>query len=291
MWTLEAVLDAVAREFQNAGSIDTDRWIRVCPSHSDVVIDFISALRLQGDVFQEPSVLKRWRDDGGAVADVLKSIRNDPVYAEAELGQRLAVARKKRQRKPKRPKFGQAAVFAWAFDVLRGHESRETIYATGKATYVLDRALDLGLFEGYRQMAYGPYDPQLKYGAVSRIAVGRRWFNSVEGGSAIEVGENLEEADKFARRYLRDEAVARELLEYLRSFEFKSFELLTTVLWATDRLIAEGRPLGAASIREWLGRHWPEKLERPQFSLQGIRNSLMQLSRLKFLPPDAIDTN
>lgn len=283
---LEAAFEGMLREYEYTGDIRVTDWIRQFPAHAGTLIDFASVLKVSGDVNTAGQVTGPWPDEGGAVAKALERHRQDELHTEVRLGKRLAAARSQaasaRGAKGRR-KFRQAAVYAWTFDVLRGGAKRLEAYTVGKSAYLLEQSLRLELFEDHQQMAYGPYDPRLKYGSPRTIAANRRWFTAVNNYADLEVGENIDEVWKYAPKYVGDEDVARSFLRYIAELSFEELEVLTTVLWTVKQQGEPGTSVDAQNVLDWLREHWREKTTRAHFNSKSISSAIRRLERFGML--------
>ena len=282
---LDQVLSDIATEFETTKRVDTQKWLLACPDLADVLVDFVAELQLQGGLDPDRPPDSPWEDPGRVVDHVLERHRDDFPYVEARLGRELLSARRRAASDKSRAPlpFKRAAVYAWAFDILRDDGYEATRYSTGKTVYLLEKALRLGLFEDHKQMAYGPYDPKLRYGSTERIGGERSWFHVMPDGH-IRVGDSVSEVHKYATRYVREVSVARRFVEYLRTFDFSGFESAATVLWAAEAISEEGSTVDTEAVLRWLDLNWPAKLARRQFSAADVRSTLNRLSRLQLLP-------
>lgn len=289
---LEEIRQGMIEQFDRLGSVDIERWVDRHPDWRDEILDYAYALEALDEEVDEDQHHSSWDDDSGIVRQMVEDIgRGDRPTTieeeEEELGAELREARRRvsRQRgKGTAPvTFRRAAVYAWAFDIMRGSQDVESRYRIGKAVYLLEEALGLELFTSHRKMAAGPYDSDLRYRDAEPIADDRDWFSA--NGSMLIIEANLSEASKYAPRYVGDPRVAERFLVFLAQLTDAQFETWTTVLASARDLQEADMQITVLTIKEAITGHeeWSGKLAKDHFSDRAILEALIPLYRLGLL--------
>ena len=93
----------------------------------------------------------------------------DPsVVADEDLGKELAKVRSRStMAKGQRVPFRKAVVYTWVASVLQQCRGGASRFATQTATYLLEHALNLGIFTDHQRKPRGPYDHTLATRTVS----------------------------------------------------------------------------------------------------------------------------
>ncbi|WP_027718755.1 Eco57I restriction-modification methylase domain-containing protein [Desulfovirgula thermocuniculi] len=177
--------------------------------------------------------------------------------------------------------FQQAAVLAWVVHKLYSPGYPVSRFRVQKMLYLVEAATGTGLFTEFRKQAAGPYDPGLRYRGPEDIAVRQRRWLVARGETHFEPGPNIEEALRYAPRYL-DEVLAELVLEEFRGFRDETLERWTTVHLAAVELQRQGQPVTPETIVAYIQSvaEWQPKLSREEFApdrvadaLEGLRNT------------------
>lgn len=182
------------------------------------------------------------------------------------------------------PEFRQAAILAWVVRELHTEGRPVSRFRAGKMIYLIERAERLGLFQHYLKQVAGPYDPNLRYGGPERIAMkDHRWLSATDD-SHFEPGPNIEEAGRYAERWLPAER-ARKVVADFQKYTNGALERWTTVDMAAREIAANG---GAVTVEVVLDhiqaiREWAPKLKREEFEPQKVASTLAGLRKRGFL--------
>ena len=208
----------------------------------------------------------------------------NPVH---ELAQRLQRARRRAEPQTRaQPPFKRAAVLAWIVYHLVRVLGGVRRYRAGKTAYLLERGLGLGLFTTHTKKPWGPYDSKLKYVDGEPIARKKRWVVTFKNSSIIKIGSQMQEALRFAPRYLKDVELAKAYINHLAKYTNDELETIATVDWIALELSESAEVVSAETIRNALSNseEWKEKLNRLNFSHASIANALRQLQQIGLLP-------
>ncbi|MCP9464998.1 MAG: hypothetical protein NNA25_09415 [Nitrospira sp.] len=179
--------------------------------------------------------------------------------------------------------FQQAAILAWVVQQLYGQGRPVSRFRAGKIIYLIERAVQLGLFQNYLKQAAGPYDPSLRYKGPEDIAVRQqRWLTAVDE-SHFEPGPKMNTALRYARRYL-NLAQASAVIEQFKTYQDGTLSRWTTVDMAARELHNCGESITPQRILEYLSSlpEWQHKLQRDEFSLDLIASTLVGLRKIGF---------
>src|SRR5690606_26249010 len=134
-----------------------------------------------------------------------------------------------------------------------------------------------------RRKRFGPYDHTARYKDAEPIAEKQEWLRV--SGAVIHPGKCIGNVEKYARRYVRREELARRLLQILGGLSGAELETWGTVHSAAQALEHAGEEVTAASIRALLARtpEWNSKLARSNFSDAAIQSALIHLARLRLV--------
>ena len=277
----------ILAEFETHGAVATRAWLARYPDLAVELLDFI--IWLDGMAPGHESVDEHWVDDQGRAEAALRAACDDaagkPRNAVGRLADDLVVARTSRHRHPQGSAsraFKRAAVLSWTVERLHARRgSRVTRLATQKAVYLLERCLDLQLFDEHQKMQLGPYDPKARYKDAEPIAHKKQWLRSQ--GASLAPGPMVQEAAGYATRYLGFEEVAGRLVDLLGGLTDPELETLATIDAAALDLRRRGQDVTEDSIRGFLAEvpEWRGKLERGNFSEVCITQALQRVSRLR----------
>lgn len=295
---IEQIEFEMLSEYERAGTLDVAEWTRRYPDHRNEILDFWVWLkgtpRLEDfGTAPESQVRDRIGEDALEQATLavtlgrqwLEDAVEDEAEEEEHLGRELEGIRHKpfQQRGKASVSFRRAAVSAWVVSMLAQSRQRVSRLALQKSTYFLEHSLNLGLFTKHKKKPLGPYDHAARYKDAEPIAKDRGWL--VVRGSTIYPGKAIEEAGRYAPRYLREQDLARRILNVLQGLTDAELEAWATVHSAACGLQHDRQEVSIESIRALLGRtaEWRGKLARSNFSDEGIRSALVHLARLRLL--------
>jgi|GEM_PF-390070 len=189
-------------------------------------------------------------------------------------------------RQPSAPEpFRQAAVLAWVVHKLHSPGYPVSRFRVQKILYLIEAITKTGLFTEFRKQAAGPYDPGLRYKGPEDIAVRQRGWLVPRGDSHFEPGPNIEEALRYASRYI-DTELAELVLEEFRTFKDGTLERWTTVHLAAVELQRQGQSVTPETVGAYIESvpEWQPKLSRDEFTLDRIADALQGLEKLGFIP-------
>lgn len=277
----------ILAEFEAHGAVSTRTWLVRYPDLAVEILDFI--IWLDGTAPSSAEESESWLDEGGRAVTALRAACDDaaggPRNPVSRLADDLVVARADRHKRPQgnAPRaFKRAAVLSWAVERLHTRRGgRVTRLTTQKAVYLLERCLDLQLFDDHQKMQLGPYDPKARYKDAEPIARGKQWLRGQ--GATLAPGPRSQEAADYATRYLGTEETAGRLVDLLADLTDAELETLATVDAAALDLRERGQAVTVDSIRHFLAEvpEWKGKLERRNFSDECITRALQRVSRLR----------
>ena len=180
--------------------------------------------------------------------------------------------------------FQQAAVLAWVVHKLHSPGYPVSRFRVQKILYLIEAITETGLFTEFRKQAAGPYDPSLRYKGPEDIAVRQRGWLVQPDDSHFEPGPNIEEALRYASRYI-DTELAELVLEEFRTFKDGTLERWTTVHLAAVELLRQGQPVTPETIAAYIESipEWQSKLSRDEFTPGRIADALHGLCRIGLL--------
>lgn len=290
---LDALRRDMLREFEESGRIDTRSWLARCPSLAADIVDL--AMLVEGSPREAEIVPVSWHDDSaiatGALRHACTSVLQSTAKAmtpsaRSSLGASMARVRSTaRTAGGKAPDtFKRAAILAWTVDCLQRRRGSVSRLSTQKAIYFLENALDLSLFVGrFQAMPLGPYDSQSRYKDAEPIAERKEWI--LVNGTSLGVGKKVEEAARYATRYVRSSGVAAQLLDWLAALSDAELETLATTHAVALDLRQAGRPINYAAIREAISTLpvWKGKLARSNFEEERVESAINRLFSLGLL--------
>jgi len=183
--------------------------------------------------------------------------------------------------------FQQAAVFAWVVHKLHSLGYPVSRFRVQKMLYLIEAATETGLFTDFRKQAAGPYDPSLHHKGPEYIAVRQKGWLAMPDKTHFEPGPNIEEALRYAPRYM-DEVLAELVLDEFRAFRDETLERWTTVHLAAVELQGRGDPVTPDTVLAFIQSvpAWQGKLAREEFALERIADALEGLRRMGLLPAE-----
>jgi len=180
--------------------------------------------------------------------------------------------------------FQQATIFAWVVQQLYSPGRPVSRFRAGKMIYLIERAVQLGLFQNYLKQAAGPYDPSLRYKGPENIAVRQQqWLIPVDE-SHFQPGPKIHEVTRYAGRYL-SLAQASAVIEQFKTYQDQTLSRWTTVEMAARELEACGEPVTPQRILGYIDGvpEWRHKLQREEFSPALIASTLTGLRKVGLL--------
>jgi hypothetical protein len=296
---IEQIRIALLAEYDLVGSVDVAAWVARFPTYRDEIIDYWLWVRgtprsteMMSGPFtaMDPDVAENAFKDACLAVNLgrqwLEAPLDPSLAAVREMGLALEALRAKpRATGGKAPvQFRKAVVWTWVVSVLQTQRARVSRLAVQKVTYILDCAMDLGIFTEHGRKPLGPYDYKARYKDAEPIAVKKAWLK-VRGATFL-AAEDLSEVRRFVGRYLRSQDLAERLINYLGNLPDEELETLATVYWSSKELVEAGRPMSAEEVREVLARidEWRTKLDRPNFSIARVSLALQRLKELRLIP-------
>jgi len=296
MADVEVVLDQLVREFESGANPAIESYLNKYPEHRDELLDFWMVLASSG-VMDEGALDHPDRDrlseiERDSIRDLLLASSLGPEMLEraggdggdtgAELGAELerirAVPYSFGGKAP--ATFRRIAVYAWIAGVL-SEETRSGVsrLRVQKVAYLLEHGLSLGVFQKHAKYRYGPYDPSLTYRDAEPGCLKAKYLEK-SSGELLVPGPKLAKAVEYARRYLREESVARAFAVHLSRLDERALETLTTVHSVAVEL---GPQVDARGVAKALAADakWESKLRRGNFSEERIEEALRTLRRLR----------
>jgi len=181
--------------------------------------------------------------------------------------------------------FQQAAVLAWVVHKLYSPGYPVSRFRVQKMLYLMEAATETGLFTEFRKQAAGPYDPSLRYKGPEDIAVRQKGWLVARGDTRFEPGPKIEEALRYAPRYM-DEVLAELVLDEFGTFRDETLERWTTVHLAAVELQRRGDHVTPETVLAYIQSvpEWEAKLSREEFAPARLADALEGLRRLGLLP-------
>jgi hypothetical protein len=279
---MEEARRGILAELDAVGAVDTRKWLQAYPEVAKDLLDFIIWLEPH-----EGTVPATWTDEGGVASAAFRKAFEEVKAAQSEDLRRLSLELheiRSHQQVPLNRKaplqFQRASVLAWTVANLQKRRERVSRLAAQKSVYVLEHALGLHLFEEHQRKRLGPYDSTARYKDAEPIARQKMWIE--EQGAALLPGTKAAEADRYAERYLRAVALARQLVEILASLTDDELETLATVQAVVSELRKEGNETDVDAVKQRIAEipEWAGKLSRRNFRDRDIALALQRLTAL-----------
>jgi type I restriction enzyme S subunit len=180
--------------------------------------------------------------------------------------------------------FRQATVLAWVVHKLHSPGYPVSRFRVQKMLYLIEAVTETGLFSEFRKQAAGPYDPGLRYKGPEDIAVRQKGWLVARGEAHFEPGPNIEEALRYAPRYIDTESAAL-VLEEFRTFRDETLERWTTVHLAAVELQRRGDFVTPETVAAYIRSvpEWQPKLSREEFTLERIADAIRGLRSMGLL--------
>jgi hypothetical protein len=296
--TIEQIKIALLSEYDHVGAVDLGAWVVRYPEHRDEIIDFwlwvkgtprVTEMEIGPFPATDTDVAEK------ALRDACLAVNLGRQWLEAPLDPGVGALRdmafalesirvKPRAKGGKAPvQFRKAVVWTWVVSLFQSQRSRVSRLAVQKATYLLDRAMNLGVFTEHEPKPLGPYDHKARYKDAEPIAVKKAWLKV--RGTTLRAGDDLSEVRRFVGRYVRSQELAEKLVNYLARLSDDELETLATVHWSARELIEAGHAVSVEGVRQALARttEWRTKLGRPNFSVERVGTALQQLGDLRLV--------
>ena len=234
--------------------------------------------------------LAEWKAEAGSPAKVIpmyplppRATASPAAESPASYG-KVSVSSKPGKKHVASEQFRQAAILAWVVDQLFTSGHPVSRYRAGKIIYLIERAMELGLFKNYLKQAAGPYDPSLRYHGPEDIAIRQhRWLTAADA-SHFQPGPNIGEVSNYVKSYL-DTVQASAVIEEFRTYQDPTLSRWTTVDFAARELQSVGKPVNTNTVLDYLRAtpEWTPKTEKKEFEPDRISNTLSGLQKLGFL--------
>lgn len=295
----EQVRIRMQRELDESGFLDTRRWLRDFPQYTAEIQEFVLADLDQGP---DPDSLPGEREAyDGAMADGIADALNEARLRgrELRLGARIAAVAR-REPLPEGSTRNYARALLMAFTVSRLYEripwvDRVKLY---KALYLLEEAVGSGVFTSFEVTAYGLFDLDLRHAEDDAEDRGlrARWIEldpkKTEDRSDLFLpGPKATEALARAPDYLPDPPLAEDFLDLIAGYDGWTLAAWQTIHAVGKKLAERGGTIDVESVKAairaeeaWRGN----KLGFPEFTDDGIEESLQHLARLRLLPGESV---
>ena len=295
MADVDAVFDELVEAFEAGDNPAIESYVTRYPEHRDELLDFwivlSSSERLDESVLDRPERDRLSEIERESIRDLLLAASLGPEMldrASEEDDQATEIGAELERIRGVQYTFGgkapvafrRIAVYAWIAGVLSEQAGTGVSrLRVQKVAYLLEHGLALGVFKKHAKYRYGPYDPTLTYRDAEPGCLKAKYLEKA-AEDLLQAGPKLTKAMEYARRYLREESVARAFVVYLSSLDEWALETLTTV----HSLVAElGSEADAGAITRALEADpkWQSKLRRGNFSTGRIQEALRVLAVLR----------
>lgn len=287
-------------EFEAGSRPDIAAYVRAAPDARQALLDFwvvlvsstpLAELRLGGDRGQprldamERDVIRDLRLAASLGPEWLKRPDTEREVELASVGAEMERLRGSPYRfAGKAPvTFRRMAVYGWIAGLLTDdHSPGVSRMRIQKVAYLLEHGLELGVFRTHTRHRFGPYDPSLTYRDAEPGCVRKKYL--VKGADQLlRPGPKHSQAVNYAIRYVRDETVARALIERLRTLDESTLETLTTVHSAACDLDDDDKSVDSVMNAIANDAAWLDKVKRSNFTANKIDEALRFLSLLRLL--------
>ncbi len=296
---VEKAKAALLMEYEHVGAVDIAVWVSRYPEHRDELIDFWMWVKgtprsaeMTGAPFPaaDSDVIESALRDACLAVNLGRQWMEAPVDPSTMVVQEMARALDAIRAKPrlkggKAPVgFRRAVVWTWIVCLFQDRRSHASRLAVQKVTYLLENAMNLGLFTEHTRKPLGPYDHKARYRDAEPIAVKKGWLDVQ--GTTLRATEKASEVQRFVGRYLRSEALAAQVVRYLVGFSDEELEVIATVHWTVKELTNLGRVVSVAAIVSALAEtpQWQAKLQRQAYSATLLGVALRRLQELRLAP-------
>ena len=179
--------------------------------------------------------------------------------------------------------FRRIAVYGWITGILSGDGGQGVSRMRAqKVAYLLENGLQLGVFRKHTKYRFGPYDPSLTYRDAEPECLKKGYL--VRGADQLlRPGPKHSQAASYAAQYVRQEVVARALIDKLRRFDECELETLTTVHSVCSQV--DDREITPDTVVDLIKTDdaWRAKLRRENFTVVKINEALKTLSLLRLV--------
>jgi hypothetical protein len=295
---IEQIKCELLERYEAGSVVDIFDWVSRYPQCREELLDFwvwLAGTPLLSEIETETRPEERDQIAVDAVRQACLAISFGPQWLDKsfdfdpaeddELGSALSQIRGKPYRFQGRASkaFRKAVVYAWIVQRLAPRRKQVTRLAAQKVSFVLERALCLGLFTDHQQKPLGPYDHKAKYRDAEPIATRSGWM--LVQGSDLEPGEFAEKLCQYLPRYVRSESLALRLIERLERLADEELEVWATVIWAADAITVAGEKITVEALQSFLARspEWSPKLRRASFCADALSSTLERLARLRLI--------
>jgi hypothetical protein len=283
--SFDEIRQEMQEQFDRSGYVDLEWWLQSYPHYEAEIEEFVSYFLDHADVGEftptEQRVFKRAAEK--AVTAQLGGWARQA--AEVELGRRISELQGVRAAEPAgaERERKRAVVTAWVVKQLASVETEIGRLKLQKVLYLLEAAIRPGLFTSFRAFAYGPFDPELKYGDAEKIGEQEDWIEV--DGSLIRPGASAGNVDSVITETLEHVDVAEDFVAHLARHSGWDLGVWATVLSLAQRILVRGEPVNAEAV---LGEMltipaWREKARLREFAPERVVDALHQLRVLGLL--------
>jgi hypothetical protein len=288
---IEQIGHAMLAEWVLKGSVSLEEWLARFPDSRDAVLQLALLIEAPGSIALE-GVNLEWQDDRGVAGRARERLvakcrelafqEHERELAASLPGARTAAARARSKGRAKAP-FRRASILTWVLDQVRGESDQASRYVTHKTVYLLEHALELRLFTGFKKMAAGPYDPSLRYKDAEPIAERNGWLR--RENENLVATRSSRAAHRYAVRYLGDPELARRFVLLVARLEPWELDTLATVHSAACELYNKRSEVDELGVERLLSdsAEWKQKLMKRHFARERISAALDHLRRLGLL--------
>lgn len=294
--TLDRLKLDLVSEYERLGRVDIADWVRRHPAHRDELLDFwmfLSGTPRSSEPLEPDPLPPLDRSEAEIYERTLKDSCLAVTFGPSWLSpsadpQREALAadleslrRTPRAARKQHLAFPKAVVCTWVVARLQRTRRRVSRLATQKVSYILEHAMNLGVFVEHDRKALGPYDHKARYRDAEPIARKKGWLTI--SGSTLTAASDLSDVTDYVGAYLRSEELAGRLLDCLAPLSDDELETIATVHWIARELEETGRPNTTEEIARALAAtaEWKTKLSRSNFTESKLRAALLFLSDLR----------
>ena len=176
-----------------------------------------------------------------------------------------------------RPQFNDAVAFAVIAKCFASEQQKLYRVKTYKLLYLFGRKQQIDL-SGFNKNAAGPYKSDARYAGGEKIAIAHGYIveTKEEYGSSITMGENIETALEYARKWEGWRENAKWLIDHFKRNSTHDLETLATVDMAMRELRKVGKTVDLLSVKEVIRSNakWEPKLTKPYFSDANITRAI-----------------
>ena len=291
----EWVEDRIRDEYDLTGRVPARLWLERYPEHRAELERLIREITGELDLSEEaPS---EWPDRDAMIERVI-SQEMDKIQLERtqrRLGKGFAELR--RMPEPTgSPRRKRPRIYAWVVTKLN-EAAASAVDAVNagvidmvKTAKSVDILRQLAGISGYNFVPapHGPLDHSLYMDAG--VARKEGWLAPKEG-YVLRPGPNAQTGVSEAVPYLRDPALAEELVRLVAPYSGWELGVWTTVLFAVKKLLGRGEAVTLESVTAGIleEEEWKEgKLDWEEFSDENIMAALGHLARLGLVPEDQV---